>query len=173
MGTDNAESYSTLKNSSGSQWWVWALIAVGVCCCLAIAGTVGVLAYFGREPENISVDYDMPAVVSNGENFDLEIRITNTGSELITVNDIDLDEAFGGSILDGSVVLETEPNMERDYSLEGVKTFYYNQTLQPGETKTVIFHLQATDVGEFGGSIGIYVGDISKRLEYVGLIVQE
>jgi hypothetical protein len=172
MDTNTIDNYSTLKSSSRPKWWIWATVAIVACCCLAIAGTIGLIAYFGQEPENVSVEYDMPAVVSNGAMFDLVLRVTNSGSETITVADIDLDEAFGGSILDGSVVLETEPNMERDYSVEGLKTFFYNQPIQPGETKTIIFHLQATAVGEFGGSIGLYVGDHSKRIDYVGLIVQ-
>jgi hypothetical protein len=115
----------------------------------------------------------MPSVVRKGENFDLVISMTNTGSTPFTVDDIDLDEVMGGSILDGSMVLTTDPEMERDYSVSGIKTFYYKQTIQPGETKQAIFHLQATTVGEFGGSIGVYIGDNAKRFDYVGLIVQE
>lgn len=115
----------------------------------------------------------MPSVVRKGENFDLVLTLTNTGNTSFTVGDIDLDEILGGSILDGAIVLETEPIMERDYSVSGIKSFHYNQTLQPDETKHVIFHLQATTAGEFGGSIGIYVGNLSKRINYVGIIVQE
>lgn len=173
MGTINAGNYSTLQSSSGPKWWLWAAIGIGVCCCISIAGIVGLLAYFGRTPENITVQYDMPTVVKNGQTFDLVLEVTNTGSETVTVSDIDLDEAFGGSILDGCVVLETEPNMERDYSVEGFKTFHYNQTIPPGTTETITFHLQATTVGEFGGSIGLYIGELSSRIDYVGIIVQE
>lgn len=173
METHDAEHYSTTQSSSGSKWWIWAAVIIGVCCCLSIAGAVGFIAYFGRTPESLSVQYEMPTVVKNGQTFDLVLKLTNTGTETITVNDIDLDEAFGGSILDGSVVLETEPFMERDYSVAGLKTFYYNQPIQPGVTNTVTFHLQATAVGEFGGSIGVYVGDLSNRIDYIGIIVQE
>jgi hypothetical protein len=173
METNPIENYSTLKNSSRPKWWLWVAIGVGICCCLSIAGTVGLLAYFGRTPEGLTVQYDMPTVVKNGQTFDLVLEVTNTGSETVMVNDIDLDEAFGGSILDGCVVLETEPDMERDYSVPGFKTFYYNQPVGPGETKVITFHLQATTVGEFGGSIGLYVGDLSSRIDYVGIVVQE
>lgn len=165
--------YSTVETKSGLKWWAWAGIILGICCCLGLIGTVGFFAYFGREPENISLEYQMPQVVKMGENFDFVLKITNTGSESFMVGDIDLDETLGGSILDGSVVLDTEPPMERDYSVSGIKTFYYNQTVQPGETKTITFHLQATTVGEFGGSVAAYIGDLSKRIDYVGLIVQE
>jgi hypothetical protein len=173
MEMNPIDNDSMPKSSGGPKWWVWTIIAVVVCCCLTIVGIIGVLSYFGREPENVSVEYEMPSVVKNGQTFDLILKITNSGNESITVEDIDLDEALGGSILDGSVVLETEPDMERDYSVTGLKTFYYKQPIGPGETKTVTFHLQATTVGEYGGSIGIYVGGISKRIDYIGIIVQE
>jgi hypothetical protein len=159
------------KNSSN--WWKWLLGILVVCICLGCAGTVGVLYYFGREPETLSIDYSMPSVVRNGENFDLVITMTNTGSTSFTVNDIDLDELMGGSILDGAMVIGTEPEMKRDYSVSGIKTFTYNQVLEPGQTKQAVFHLQAMIVGEFGGSIGVYIGDNAKRFDYVGLIVQE
>jgi hypothetical protein len=159
--------------NKSSNWWKWLLGILAVCFCLGCVSTVGVLYYFGREPENLSIDYSLPPVVRNGENFDLVISVTNTGSTPFTINDIDLDEVLGGSILDGAMVISTEPEMARDYSVSGIKTFTYNQTLQPGETKQAIFHLQATTVGEFGGSIGVYIGNNAKRFEYVGLIVQE
>ena len=125
-----------------------------------------------RQIKQGKIDYSMPSVVRKGENFDLIITLTNTGNAPFTVGDIDLDEIMGGSILDGAIVLETQPKMERDYSLSGIKTFHYSQTLQPGETRQVIFNLQATTAGEFGGSIGIYVGNLSRRINYVGIVIQ-
>jgi hypothetical protein len=169
--TDPYLANTPVKNSSN--WWKWLLGILAVCVCLGCLGTVGVFYYFGQEPENLAIDYSMPSIVRKGENFDLVITMTNTGSTPFTIDDIDLDEVMGGSILDGSMVLTTEPEMERDYSTTGIKTFFYKQTLQPGETKQAIFHLQATTVGEFGGSIGVYIGDNAKRFDYVGLIVQE
>jgi hypothetical protein len=158
---------------SGVAWWVWLIIAIVVCVCLSCAAAVGGLFYMGRDPENITISYSMPSVVKTGENFDLELTIKNTGDQTVTVMDIDLDEALGGSILDGAMVLETEPHMERDYSISGIKTFKYNTDIGPGETQVVTFHLQATTVGEFGGSIGVYVGELAARIDYIGIIIQE
>jgi|GEM_PF-3468726 len=173
--TDNFTNPQTpaMENPNRGKWWVWLIAIVLGCVCLLCIGVVGLLAYFGQEPEGLSLDYSIPSVVQNGETFDFILRIKNTGSEPVTVNDIDLDELLGGSILDGCVVLETEPSMERDYSLEGVKTFKYNQSVGAGETREVIFHLQAIQSGEFGGSVGVYVGSISKRIDYVGIIIQD
>jgi hypothetical protein len=167
------DPYSTSKPASSSNWWKWAIGALTICICLGCAGTIGFFLYFGQEVENFSIDYSMPAVVRKGENFDLILTLTNTGNTAFTVGDIDLDEVMSGSILDGAIVLETEPAMERDYSLSGVKSFHYDQTLQPNETKEVVFHLQAVTAGEFGGSIGLYVGNLSGRINYVGIIIQE
>jgi hypothetical protein len=173
MNNYTVDSYLTDQPANKSSWWKWALGILAACICLGCVGTVGVVVYFAQEPENLSIDYSMPSLVSKGENFDLVIRLTNIGNQPISIDDIDLDETLGGSILDGAIVLGTEPDMERDYSVNGIKSFAYNQTVQPGETKQVTFHLQATQVGEFGGSIGIYVGNNAKRFDYVGLTVQE
>lgn len=167
------EQNQAAQPKSGVQWWIWVLVAIFACCGLLCAGGVGFVYYFGGEPENFSVDYTLPSPVKKGENVDLVITMSNNGDQPVFVTDIDLDEMFDGSILDGAIVLTSEPPIDRDYSISGVKTFKYNQNIQPGETKTVFFHLQATTVGEFGGPIGIYVGDQAKRLDYVGIIVQE
>lgn len=156
-----------------TKWWVWLIAIVLGCICLACAGFVAFVAYFGQEPEGLSLNYSIPPVVQKGESFDFVLTITNSGTQPVTVNDIDLDEVLGGSILDGCTVLDTEPHMERDYSLEGVKTFKFNQAINPGESREVIFHLQANQAGEFGGSVGVYVGDKSKRIDFVSIIIQE
>jgi len=165
--------YTTTPEKTGVAWWVWVISGIFVCACLACAGTAGFVSYFGREPEDLRVSYSMTSVVQRDEKFDLTLLLSNTGSETFTISDIDLDEALSGSILDGAVVLETDPHMERDYSISGIKTFKYNETLKPGESKEVIFHMQAITVGEFGGSIGLFVGNIAKRIGYVGIVVQE
>lgn len=167
------QQFGSSQSKKGPPWWVWVLVVTGGCCLLACAAAIGFVAYFGRDPENFTADYSMPPIVSRDEKFDLVITMTNTGTEPVQVIDIDLDQYFGGSILDGAMVLNTEPEMERDYSLDGIKTFRYNRTIGAGDTVTVVFHLQATTVGEFGGSIGIYVGELSFVFPYVSLIVQE
>jgi hypothetical protein len=173
MNNYTVDSYVSDKPVNKNSWWKWALGILAACLCLGCLGTVGVLFYFAQEPENLSIDYSMPSLVNRGENFDLVIRLTNTDNRPLKIENIDLDEILGGSILDGAIVLGTEPTMERDYSVTGIKSFAYNQTIQPSETKQAIFHLQAIQAGEFGGSIGVYVGNNAKRFDYVGLTIQE
>jgi hypothetical protein len=155
-------------------WGCVGALALAVCACVVVlAGGAAFVAKFSGEPEGLAADYSLPSFVKNGETFELVINLSNNGSTDILVSDIDLDEAFDGSILDGAVVLSTEPEMEKDYSISGIKTFRYNRTIHPDEKHTIAFTMQATSVGEFGGSVGIYVGDLAKRFDYLGIVITQ
>lgn len=179
---ENNSATDKIRESApkGNHFWRYAAIGCGVlvvlsaCGCLIFgAGSVGLLTYFGREPENLSIEYSLPYSVVRGEEFELLLTLSNAGDSEFTVNDIDLDEAFSDSILDGAIVLWTDPPMERDYSIPGIKTFQYNRSIPAGETRHVTFRLQAVTSGEFGGSIGIYVGALVKTIDYVGITIAQ
>ena len=55
--------------------------------------------------------------------------------------------------------------MERDYSVPGIKSFMFKQSIAPGETQEVIFYLRAIETGEFGGSVAAYVCGQAVRQE--------
>jgi hypothetical protein len=148
------------------------VLAVLTICACALT-TVGVFAYYGREPETLTVEYSIPYTVTRGEEFELVLTLTNTGNEAVYVGDIDLDEAFGGSILDGAITISTDPYMDRDFSTSGIKTFKYDRSIPAGTSAQVTFRMQAVAVGEYGGSIGVYVGDIAARIQYVGITIIE
>jgi len=180
MENNSSTDKSRESAPKGNHFWRYAAIGCGVlvvlsvCGCLIFGvGSVGLLTYFIREPEDLSVEYTLPYRVMRGEEFELLLTLSNTGDSEFTVNDIDLDEAFGDSILDGAIVLWTDPPMEKDYSISGIKTFQYNRSIPAGETHQVTFRLQAVTSGEFGGSIGVYVGDLAKSIDYVGITIAE
>lgn len=112
-------------------------------------------------PKGLVASHDVPAQVSVDETFDLTLQITNTGNTDIDISDIDLKSMFNPTILDGVLVLGTEPEMERYYSSPGVVTFSYNKTLASGESQIVIFHLQALKPGYFDGPVAIWVGSLA------------
>jgi len=161
----------TPKNSSTNKFLIGCGVLVLLSICGCVLGTVGFFVYFGREPETLAVDYSIPYSVTKGERFELVLTLTNTGHSDLLVGDIDLDEVFGGSILDGSTTVSTDPPMDRDFSISGIKSFAYNRTIPAGESRQVTFFLEAVEVGEFGGSIGIYVGNQAKRIIYVGITI--
>jgi len=148
-------------------------IFVGLCLCLTLAASsFGLLAYLGGEPEGLNVQYDLPYNVHVRDEFDLVLSLTNISEHPIHVSDICLDGALSASILDGAVVVSTDPSMSRDYSVQGIKTFNYDSIIQPGDTITVRFHLQAQTPGEFSGPILIYVGNRSMLLSPVITILE-
>jgi len=140
-----------------------ALIIVVCACAILGAAGVGLLAYWGREPEGLSIQTEYPWTVQVDDEFIFILTLHNTGDKVISVGDIDLDEAFSGSILDGAVVERTEPTMGKDFSITGIKTFLYDRPLNPGETQEITFYLRAKEIGDFGGSIGVFVGDNAVR----------
>lgn len=158
---------ATGKSGGGTKYYliIGIIVAVILCVCVACVGVVALLIYMGDEPENLSIQADYPATVQEGEDFEFVLYIENTGNNSLTVEDIDLDEMLGNSILDGAIVERTDPPMEKDYSLPGVKTFMYNDEIPPGETREVTFYLTATYAGEYGGSIGVYSGGRAKRID--------
>lgn len=175
LGENLHQPKSGIPNNRKYLIWgcISALVIVSCVCIIFIAGGAGLVSKYGGEPEGFSVDYTMPHLVEKDQEFELIITMSNTSNSDILVSDIDLDEMLGGSILDGAMVLSTNPEMKRDYSLPGVKTFIYNRTIHPGETEKVTFNIQAVTPGEYGGSIGIYVGDLAKRFDYVDLVITE
>ena len=144
----------------GSLGCCLAAVIAGVCLCIAFTGTAMALIaiIFGRESPDLGVQYDLPNSVAVGDEFDLTLTLTNTSDQPLEVNDIDLDSAFSASILDGITVLSTDPDMERDYTIPGIKTFHYNSTLPPHTPATVTFHLLAHTPGEFSGTVFVYTG---------------
>jgi hypothetical protein len=143
---------------------IFTLAGCGVAllsCVGFVCITVGLLAYFAGNPKDIVVSHEIPAQVAEGENFDLTLKITNTRIADIYVGDIDLQSMFSPTILEGVLVLGTEPEMERDYSIQGIKTFRFNDTLEPNETQIVKFHLKAFKPGNFGGQVAVYSGLLS------------
>ncbi len=175
FGIDDSQSNTgDQRTKKYIMWGCLGVLAIAVCVCvIPMAGGAGLLAKYGGEPEGLSADYSMPNLVKEGETFELVITMTNTGSSDIPVSDIDLDEMLDDSILDGAIVLSTDPDMKKDYSISGIKTFNYNHSIHPGKTNTVTFTIQAVTPGEYGGSIGIYVGDLAKRFDYVDLVITE
>lgn len=161
MMIEQLNSAQPVSSRKGSRRRTYILIGCGAALFLSaaiICSVIGLIAYVAGKPENIVVSYEVPALVTTGESFDLNLQITNTGDADILVGDIDLASMFNPTILEGAVVLSTEPEMEMDYSVPGVKSFRLNRSFTPGERQTVIFHLQAVAPGNYGGPVAVYVG---------------
>jgi hypothetical protein len=150
-----------------------AIGAFALCLCLVLAvSCAAFFVFYSGEPQGLIVEYELPYSVHVNEEFEFILHLTNDSGQPVQVSDIDPDEVFSGSILDGAVVLSTDPPMPRDYSTPGMKTFALDTTIPPEETVTVRFLLRATSPGEFGGSVGVYVGRLASRVYPVITILE-
>ena len=137
---------------------------IAVLACFCVVGAA-LFIYFGARyggdqlapAADLTFNYSLPGSVAEGDTFEFVLRQSNTGSDGLTVSYIDLASSRG-SILDGAEVVSTDPAMERVYTTFGTKSFMLNRVLNPGETVTVTFALQATTPGEHSGQIAIGVG---------------
>jgi len=139
-------------------------LLLSICGCVVFgAATIGLFSYWGSEPEGLGLQAQYPWTVQLDERFELILTLNNSGNGSITIDSIDLDESLSGSILDGAIVERTEPEMDKDYSIPGIKSFFYKETLAPGESQEMTFYLRATEKGDHGGTIGVYVGGQATR----------
>jgi hypothetical protein len=135
-------------------WWLGGFLAL---ICLLISVSIVLLVKIAGQPL-INAEYSIPPTIHQGDEFDLIITMENTTSEAIVISHFVLDEFIGPSILDGSVVVYTEPEMKIDETArdENYLRYSYFRTISPGETQIVKFHLRAQTVGTFGGPITAY-----------------
>jgi hypothetical protein len=163
MGAESSQVIAS-KNSIRKKFLIGcgALILLSICCCVLVLGNVGLSVYQGGFLDTLTVDYSIPSSVAKGEHFELVLTLTNTGSSDIQVNHIDLDQVVGGSILDGSTIISSDPPIDRYVSGPGYQSFVYHLPIPPGESRQVTLVLEAVNVGQFGGPIGIFVGDNDK-----------
>lgn len=158
-------SSPTAVDKSGPPWkWIFgcsvaALLLGGLC----IAGLVAMMVAFSGEPEGLLVEVDYPWSVTLGETFDVTFQLRNVGEEPLFVEDIDLDEPLDDSFLDGCVVVSSDPPIEKDYSLDGIKSFLYDTTIDPGDSHTVVFTVEAQAEGQWGGPVAVYAGHLAAR----------
>ncbi|KPL78702.1 hypothetical protein ADN00_05500 [Ornatilinea apprima] len=137
------------------------IIAVALLCVgslVAIFG-FGVLAsIFGAEPEGLVVVPQLPATVSEGQDFDLVVNLRNEGEEALKISEIKLPDAITQA---ASVqqVIPASPN-QVDYS--DSTGYQFSITLSPKNSQQVIFKMIATRQGDFTGDLDVMVGTKTK-----------
>lgn len=155
-----------MENTKNKKPIVWIGIGVGACLLIsacvfgAISLGVGGLFWLGSQtPENIITDIDIPVSSEVGDNIVFEITITNTGTNTIKLNSIDISLNY----LDGISVEYTTPPYTETSQYGGwiddelYQSFYYTQLIEPGETLSIVFYGQAILAGDFSGELDICI----------------
>jgi len=133
-----------------------ATFLVGACVVtfLLIGGFASLVALFGGEPEGVAVSVSSPSSnIEVGEAFQIQVTISNTGSQNISVDTIGLpNELFANTLLTNI----TPPGLEGGVS-SGQMDYRFDLTIAPTGQETIVFYFEALQAVEIDGSIEIAV----------------
>lgn len=126
---------------------------------LLVSGTdifSSILGFFNGSSTEMRLDVRVPSLVEVGDEFDLIVRVDNTGEGNLVVEEIRLPQA----LLDASIVMEVFPG-SLDQNHEGSMTgFVTDFILAPHEGRDFLFKMQALDAVDFRGNIEVKSGSL-------------
>ncbi|MFW5702844.1 MAG: hypothetical protein ACOCXP_02660 [Candidatus Dojkabacteria bacterium] len=154
---------------------VLGIIFLCLCCFLSLVGAGAAATFVYQADDEITVDYEGPVNVFEGDSFAFNIAIANEGDEAKTIREIDIDSSF----LNGVRVQSVNPDYSRrdasdvlgfDYS-----TYYFDELeVAAGESLEIQFDAVALSSGNYGGAIEVYTGSLYNSQEgYAEIFVQE
>lgn len=149
------------QDKPGRKLWLWGCGGSLVLFCVFL-GAVAVFLYSlsdGNYPLNGEVSF--PSTVRKGDHFDFVVTLTNPTKDPIFINHIVLHRSSGPALLDGATITGVEPRMDLELLItsRNDQQYFYFREIQPGETQTVIFHLQALHPGTYYENVGVYAKD--------------
>lgn len=158
MINSNFQATSDGRQPEKSNKKRWLLgCGTGVILLCAILGVVG-FYLFTPSKDPLEGNLSFPTTVKTDDKFDLVLTLTNSTQNPIFIKHIVffhlLDAPF---LLDGVKMIKVEPEMTSDtLNSRGDLEYAYFREIKPGETQTVIFHLQAEKPTTYAINIGVY-----------------
>ncbi len=141
-------------------WIALGCLGILTCAILVLVFGFGGLFWLGSQsPEEVSVQVDAPSQVTSGGDFTIKVDVTNTGGITVVLTNID----FSMNYLAGFHVVETTPPYTETWQYnalgggETFQTYLFNQTIDAGETITLLFNTRSLREGDFSGSIAICI----------------
>jgi hypothetical protein len=141
--------------------WLWGCGGSLLLFCVLL-GIVGFYLYSQATPTfPLDGEVRLPSTVRNGDSFDLVVILSNPTTNPIFINHIVLHRSNGPSLLDGAAVTAVEPAMDSEILVTSRNDMQYSyfREIRPGETQTVIFHMQAQNPGLYYENVGVYARD--------------
>ncbi len=147
-----------------------ALILIAACVgTVLIVGGFGALgAIFGPDPEGLTVSVKVePAIVAEGDPFQMVVTAGNTGSRALTIDSINMP----GSIAEGALLTNVTPGDQGRDRFSDYTSYSFTQTLAAGEQVQFVFSFQAVTAGNFDGDLDVVVG-VRQKVTPVQLVIQ-
>ena len=163
-----------------------ALMVIGGGCFLVFAFLVlaGLgMVFLGGTPsdwssdetriEDVYVELDDVIHTKVGDDFILEVNITNTGPETRNLDSIDIESVY----LEGVVVNKTQPangGFEHIVAVaQDFSTYTFQRDLAPSSTQTIEFYMTATKAGIYTGYIDVCIDSANECNWYEASIIVE
>lgn len=138
--------------------WIVGGCLGAILICVAAVGVI--LAMSGRllglvtqTPDNATVQLGIPAEASIGEGVEFSIKVNNQSAETIELVGVD----FSMNFLNGIVIESSNPNFSDSNKFESFGetfiTYYFRQSIGPGESLTIFFNAKAVTEGDFSGNV--------------------
>lgn len=153
------QKMASQENKPQKKVWLWWLSGCGLFACIVALGIIVLFLFYPSEEPSFPLDGKVtyPLTVKRGEQFDLIITLTNPTTNPIFIKHIALQTMLGvPSFLDGAKVIGIEPNMDSERFAKNDVQYAYFQDIQPAETLTFVFHMQAETVGSYIQNVGVY-----------------
>lgn len=154
------------ENKPKKKVWLWWLGGCGLLACIAVLSIIALFLFYPSEESSFPLDgsVSFPSTVKKGEDFDFVITLSNSTTETFFIKHIVLHYYFNSpSLLDGARIISVEPDMASEpFMSENDMQFSYFQEITPGETLTVVIHMQAENTGTYYNNVGVYAKDPSK-----------
>ena len=144
------------QKKSNRKFWLWGCGVGSALLCVIL----GAFLYYLFTPSKDPLDgkLSFPTTVKKGSDFDFIVTLTNSTKNPIFIKHVVffhlLDAPF---LLDGAKVVSIEPEMTSELlNSRGDVEYAYFREIKPGETQTVIFHLQAYKPATYTINVGVY-----------------
>ncbi len=153
------EQNSFIDDKPKKRTWLWWIGGCGLLGCISVLGIVAFLLFYPSEEPSFPLDgkVSYPLTVKKGEQFDFIITLTNSTTNPIFIKHVVLQTILGTpSFLDGAKVISVDPIMDSERIAKNDVQYAYFQDIQPDETLTFVFHMQAETVGSYIQNVGVY-----------------
>ena len=125
--------------------------------CLGVSFVVGIsllgaVAFFLlSEFPVLDASLSVPPEASLGATITMVVTTTNTHTKAIKLDSIDVGDTF----LEGFRVLSVDPEPSDTMRVFGMRTWFFGERVEPGDSLDVRFALEAVMEGHFSGDVDV------------------
>jgi len=122
---------------------------------LAAAAGCSAVEEMATGPKDVAAQVNTPLHVSMKQEFEIEVRIQNTGTKSQKLISIDVGDAY----LKGVAIQRTEPAFKQSMHIPivNMQSYEFEQTIPAGGEMVVKFLAVAVKVGDFAADVNICV----------------